>query len=73
MKSLAFQCKICGEEFERMKDLKKHKHEKHIVNGELLLQFECYECGKDVNEKWTLIAHNKKHKSFQCDKSNKSV
>ena len=71
VKSLAFQCKICGEEFGRMKDLKKHKDEKHTVNGEVLLQFECDECGKCVNEKWKLIAHKKKHKSFKCDKCSK--
>ena len=70
-KSLVFQCKICGEEFEIMKDLKKHKDEKHIVNGELLLQFECDECGKRVNEKWKLVAHKKKHTSFPCDKCSK--
>ena len=36
-----------------------------------MLQFECDECGKHVDDKWKLEAHKKNHKKFECDQCSK--
>ena len=67
-KNSSFKCKICEENFENLKSLKKHQNIHKSQKGD----FKCADCEKEFDEEWKINAHIKTHKNFKCDKCEKT-
>ena len=58
-----FKCRDCGDKFEVLRQLQKHKEE-----GCSSDKFKCDECEKSFNDEKKLKDHKeKKHVKFECD------
>ena len=62
-----FKCIFCEQECENIKDLQKHKEEKHAT----LTEFKCGECERCFKSEKKLEDHKKTHEKFECDECDK--
>ena len=62
-----FKCKLCEQRFDKQGDLKEHKRNHHVSDG----NFVCEQCDKSFAEEWKLTAHIKTHKSYPCNQCDK--
>ena len=61
-----FRCHNCGEKFESVSELKKHKTDG--CQGD----FQCDECDKKFQQETLLDKHKVTHKKFECDDCDKN-
>ena len=61
-------CKICSQILKSLETLKSHKKAMHENE-----QFICTDCGASLESMKQLNSHKRKHKSFLCDKCNRSI